>query len=261
MSSSSINFDPDTFAINSRLAEGWHELQLLSEARQQGSAVRFRVGEPETFSPYDFITEEFVINKLSLPERSETIYWLLRCFLETRAGNPVIKTDRGRKIYIELSGAEKTISLYVGVAESVFCVGQEDENTIYSMEVQEKCEFRWCPSSQSALKRKFSARELQELSGRQPAGPENDCPVLFYTIGRQSACLFLSDRHQCMSARALLIGWHGNMGNRPSDPPCQARLTSGLQTPGLLPEDDCLSDLFSERGPAGRNLSSAAWGL
>lgn len=117
------------------------ELKKPQSAQSAATAllndIRSRHGVSETS-----ITEELVIKTLRSAEKPETIYWLLRSFVESNGQNQLINTDKGKTLYIELDRLEQTVSVYVGATDSVVCLG-DDERQLYAMDVQERYDYVW----------------------------------------------------------------------------------------------------------------------
>ena len=166
--------------------------------------MRFIPGVRKSGSPYAFITADLVVKMLRSSERPETIYWLLRFFLESNAQNPVLTTDRGKTIYVEFNRAEVRISLYVGCSDSVFCVGRQGGRQIFAMEVQERYDFIWYSALGVALKRQLSAQSIQEQAAREDDTAQVSCPTLFYTTGGESVCVLRTDWYQITTTGAML---------------------------------------------------------
>ncbi len=183
MVTNELNFTPDVFGNwgSWDLSEDWQMLrQKVNDARR---ISRDEAQEKSAEIASDFITDELVVNTLRSTERPEAIYWLLRYYMESNAKFPLIKTNRGKSIYIEFDRLEEMITLYIGSSDDVVCVGSEDGRKIYAMDVQEKYDFLWYASLGVVLKRHMSAgfiiEQAQSESGT--AGPH--VPTLFFTTG------------------------------------------------------------------------------
>ena len=199
MFSHDLNFSPKVVGKpNWSLSE---ELKKPHSAQSAATAllqdIRSRHGVAET--P---ITEELVIKTLRSAEKPETIYWLLRSFVESNAQNQLINTDKGRTLYIELDRLEETVSVYIGATDSVVCLG-DDERQLYAMDVQERYDYVWYAFLGVALKRKLSAQAIQDLASRDDETTPASAPTLFYTCGNESVCVMRTNWYQCMSKLPL----------------------------------------------------------
>ena len=147
----------------------------------------------EAESQFRWVDEELVINTLRSRATPETVYWLLRQFMETGAESPVIETDRGKTIYIDFDRTKENITLYIGNTDNVLCIEHEKDNEIYALEIQERCEFIWHSTARFAVRRQMSAGAIQDQS--RPINYQNQkaVPTLFFTKGKISACIFRTD--------------------------------------------------------------------
>lgn len=182
-----INCSPTSFN-NLEPLQDWESLEKhLPEGREYLKGILISEGVSETSTPAAFINEELVVKLLRSPETPETIYWLLRYYLETGHAT-VLNTDRNQTMYLELDRIEKSIAVYVGATDAIFSINQEDKSRIYVMEIQEKYELLWCAAPGVVLKKRYSAESIQELASiandREPASR----PLLFFTTGERSAC-------------------------------------------------------------------------
>lgn len=161
---------------------------------------------PERSCPdksYEYVTEELVINTLRSSQSPETIYWLLRYFVETNKAQPVIQTDRGKTVYIDYDRFEESISVYVGDSDEVNCVGEHDGSKIYAMQILEKYDFLWYSTLGVALKRQMHKDALIELATLENPEAEPASLTLFYTTGQAAACVVRSDWHIAGKAEEL----------------------------------------------------------
>ena len=152
--------------------------------------VEIRVNDSGMLTPLEQITTELLVKTLRSNEAPETVYWILRYYLES-GGDPVITTDRGKTLYLDQDAIEKTISIYVGDAEDVCCVGQFSNKRIFAMDLIEKYDFVWYQDLGSCQRRRFSAEAiiLQKKQERSEDNENYEVAVLFFTVGKESVCV------------------------------------------------------------------------
>lgn len=150
------------------------------------------------FCPNDFleelnkqaITEDLVVKTLRSQEMPETIFWLLRTYLESH-NSPTIRTDRGKTIYIDYDRLEETISIYIGDTTTVNLLGQTENSKIYIMDVIERYDFIWYANLKKALKRHLPASAILYFQARNHCSHSRipQTPTLFFTTGAESVCI------------------------------------------------------------------------
>ena len=149
------------------------------------------------------ITDEIVIDTLRSNATPETIYWLLRYYVEDNGYNMVVRTNRNKTLYIELDRIEDRVTIYVGNTDEVICVSEEKGNKVYAMDIQERYDYIWYKDLGFALKKQVSAEAILEQSPQSELEPFTASPSLFYTIGEESACLLRTSWYQSGEEKAL----------------------------------------------------------
>ena len=189
MSAIEFDFRPD---ISSCVwIDDWKEMQIRV-CGTQGTHIK------------DPVTEELVIKTLRSEQLPETVYWLLRYYVEANRNRRLINTDKGKSIFIDHNHLDNTITVYVGSTDSVFCIGEEDGRKIYTMDVSEKCEYVWYEFLHAALKRRFSASAIIDQAMRENNDDvefESFTPALIFTTGFFSTCTLRTDWDVAGTAR------------------------------------------------------------
>jgi hypothetical protein len=181
-----LNFQQSEFKRGNLLG-GLHSSSALSKSLGN---VEIPVNDSGLLTPLEQITTELLVKTLRSTEAPETVYWMLRYYLES-GGNPIITTDRGKTLFLEQDHIEMTISIYVGDAEDVRCVGQFSNKRIFAMDLIEKYDFVWYEDLGSCQRRRFSAEAilLQKKQERSEDDENYQVPVLFFTVGKETVCV------------------------------------------------------------------------
>lgn len=183
---SSMDFDLKTGIFSCDWAADWKKVQVkVNQAKDAGLS-----------SADSGVTEALVVSTLRNGEKPETIYWLLRYYAESCSNGALINTDRGKSIYIDFDRLESTVAVYIGSTDSIACIGDENGQKIYTMDVQEKYEYTWYAFLGAALMRRYSADSIIDEARRKDSNAETIMPTLFFTIGNTSTCVLRTDWYQ-----------------------------------------------------------------
>lgn len=158
-------------------------------SRSLGS-LQIEVNDSGLLTPIEQITSDLLIKTLRTGESSETIYWMLRYYLES-GGDPVITTDKAKTLFLDVDHIEKTISVFIGDAEDVCCVGQFGNKKIFAMDLIEKYDFVWYDDMKSCLQKHYSAEAilLEKRRENKDELQSDELPVLFFTVGTDSVAV------------------------------------------------------------------------
>ncbi len=206
---SSMDFDLKTGIFSCNWASDWKKVQVKVNQAKDAAAS----------SAENSVTEALVVNTLRAGDKPETIYWLLRYYVESNSNGSLINTDRGKSLYIDCDRLENTVSVYVGSTESITCIGDEDGLKIYTMDVQEKYEYTWYAFLGAALKRHYSAEAILDEARRNEMKSEAIVPTLFFTIGNTSSCVLRTDWCETYNdafAPLEILGYEGYIDSLPT---------------------------------------------
>lgn len=192
---------PDIFGASWNIADDWKNLRSRAHSsRRKLQEIRENQKAPEILSPFSYLTEELVVNTLRSIELPETVYWTLHYFAESNRQYPVISTDRGKTVYIELDRLDDTITVYIGHTDELHLLSDEQGQKLYALNLIEKYEFVRYPLLGSVLKRRFSTESMQKWH-KVETDRDDSTPFLFFTLtsGKDSsACVKFADRPSIM---------------------------------------------------------------
>lgn len=153
-------------------------------------ALQNEVTDSGILAPLEKITTELLIKTLRSSEPPETVYWMLRYYLES-GGDPIITTNRDKTIYLDVDPLEQTISVFIGESEDVCCVGQYSNKKIFAMNLTEKYDYVWYDEFGTCLRRHYSAEAM--LLEKRREMPEDwdteQVAMLFFTVGEDSVAV------------------------------------------------------------------------
>jgi hypothetical protein len=196
MYSLNLENNPDVFRSGWNIADDWKNLlKRAQKSRMLLQEIRENQKAPEVLSPFSYLTEELVVNTLRSSELPETVYWTLHYFAEANRQSPIIRTDRGKTVFIELDRLDDTITLYIGHTEELVCLGEEDGRKLFAMPLIDKYEFVRYPLLGSVLKRR-SSHEAMEKWHKVESDSDNSTPYLFFTQSEEQesvACVKFAD--------------------------------------------------------------------
>lgn len=201
MKSQNLENGPDLFRASWNIAEDWKTLlKRVQKSRRLLQEIRENQKAPEVLSPFSYLTEELVVNTLRSSELPETVYWTLHYFAEANRQSPIIRTDRGKTVFIELDRLDDTITLYIGHTEELICLGEENGQRLFAMPLLDKYEFVRYPLLGSVLKRR-SSNEAMEKWHKVESDADNSKPYLFFTQSEEKesiACVKFAESEEIM---------------------------------------------------------------
>ncbi len=131
-----------------------------------GEYLRNETEKEETHS-FSFISKELVINTLRSNSTPDTIYWLLRYYLQAGMHEPLINTDRDKSIYISFDPEKDMISVYIAKTDCVYLIKEESSKRFYSMDSFEKYDFIFYSCINAVVKQHWTWEALKEKAARE----------------------------------------------------------------------------------------------
>lgn len=196
MNSQNRGNSSDLFGSSWNIADDWKNLlKRAQKSRLLLQEIRENQKAPEVLSPFSYLTEELVVNTLRSSELPETVYWTLHYFAEANRQSPIIRTDRGKTVFIELDHLDDTITVYIGLTDELVCLGEEGGRKLFAMPLLDKYEFVRYPLLGSVLKRRVS-NEAMEKWHKVESDADDSTPYFFFTEGVEEdaiACVKFAD--------------------------------------------------------------------
>lgn len=184
-------YDLKTEPITEKLFPGfdtgseWGHLRTrAAKTREMVEGVSRRFGTESSQSFDQLVTEE-IVSALRAGEESEVLYWKLKYFSEAYRHAPVIKTDRGKLVYVLLNQETGVVSLVIGAASEIITIGRRGIHTHYVVPITERYDFVPYELIGAVARRHLDLNMLIDELAPDASVRECKVPVLMFSVAER----------------------------------------------------------------------------